>query len=774
MMEATVSLPKVATPNGTTERVRSWDAARWAVGLGGAFIVTVLVATILLTVYLRDRALGDRHRELENLALTLSEQTDRAFQGAEQIQRSLIERLNVLGANDPDSLVRAASTYEMHEIIRQRVHGLPQIDAITIIGTKGKLLNFSRYWPIPDVNVSDRDYFNALTTGLASTQFVSAPVLNRGTGTPTIYLAHRFSAADGSFLGLILAAMRQSYFEKFYGGIDLGSGGFIALCRQDGVVLASYPPVADTIEPTAQRALMRHLIATANAAGAQERLIPPGLVDRQERLSAFQNLAHFPLSIMVSDTSDDVSRSVRAQILPILVASGLICLAITVAVITAVRHLRAQQEFAQNAYRTARQDELTALPNRLHFLEQLDALLAEDMDTQSFALLFLDLDYFKSVNDTLGHAIGDDLLCAVARRMEDYLGPGDMLARIGGDEFGILQRGGGAVDARALAEQIISAIREPFTLNHHRVIAGGSIGIALAPQDARLGVELLKNADLALYRAKNDGRGLCRLFERQMEHAAVARRTLQLDLDEAWREQQFFLCYQPIFACQSGALAGFEALLRWRHPSRGIVAPATFIPAAEDTGLIVPIGAWVLEQACLVAATWPAPLTVSVNLSPIQFRTGEVEAQVNGALRRSGLAPRRLELELTETTLLQEGATVREILQNFRSRGIRVAIDDFGTGYSSLGYLRTLPIDRIKIDRTFVNGLGHDTHSLPIIRAMQGLADAISVSTIVEGVERAEQLEILRAERCTYVQGYFLGHPGTPEDAMRMAKEAKV
>ncbi|MFG1396919.1 bifunctional diguanylate cyclase/phosphodiesterase [Roseixanthobacter pseudopolyaromaticivorans] len=773
-MEATARLTEAAKPDGTFDRVRSWDAARWAVGLGGAFIITVLVATIVLTIFLRDRALSDRHRELENLALTLAEQTDRAFQGAEQIQRSLIERLNVLGATDPESLVRAASTYEMHEIITQRVHALPQIDAITIIGTKGKLLNFSRYWPIPDVNVSDRDYFSALSTGASETQFVSAPVINRGTGTPTIYLAHRFSAPDGSFLGLVLAAMRRNYFEKFYGGIDLGPGGFIALCRQDGVVLASYPPVAENINHTAQRALMRHLFAAANAAGLQERLIPPGLVDRQERLAAFQSLAHFPLSIMVSDTSEDVSRSLRTQILPMLVASGLICLAITVAVIMAVRQLRAQQEFAQNAYRSARQDELTALPNRLHFLEQLDALLNDEMDTHGFALLFLDLDYFKSVNDTLGHAIGDDLLRAVARRMEDYLAPGDMLARIGGDEFGILQRGGGATEALSLAGQIINAIREPFTLNHHRVIAGGSIGIALAPQDARLGVELLKNADLALYRAKNDGRGLSRLFERQMEHAAVARRTLELDLDEAWRQQQFFLCYQPIFASQSGALAGFEALLRWRHPSRGIVAPATFIPAAEDTGLIVPIGAWVLEQACLTAATWPAPLTVSVNLSPIQFRTGEVEAQVNGALRRSGLAPRRLELELTETTLLREGASVREILQNFRTRGILIAIDDFGTGYSSLGYLRTLPIDRIKIDRAFVTGLGQDTHSLPIIRAMQGLADAISVSTTVEGVERAEQLEILRAERCTYVQGYFLGHPGTAEDALRMAKEAKV
>ncbi|MFG1463108.1 EAL domain-containing protein [Xanthobacter sp. DSM 24535] len=770
-MEATVRLSDSGNATGALDRARGWDAARWAVGLGGAFIVTVLAATIALTIYLRDRALGDRHRELENLALTLAEQTDRAFQATEQLQRSLVERLISQGVKDEASFVRIASTHAMHEIIGERVPALPQLDALTIIGSNGKLLNFSRYWPIPDVNVADRDYFKALSTDLAEAQFVSAPVQNRGSGTPTVYLAHRLSGPDGHFLGLILAAMRQDYFEQFYGGIDLGPGGFIALNREDGTILASHPTVAETIDPGTQRALMRRLIlhpATRN------RLIPPGLVDQHERVAAFQSLAHFPLTIMVSDTSQDVARSVRAQILPILVASGLICLAITVAVIMAVRQLRAQQEFARNAYRTARQDELTSLPNRLCFLEQLDTLLAGDLSERRFALLFLDLDYFKSVNDTLGHAIGDELLCAVARRLEDYLAPGDMLARIGGDEFGILQPGAGTPEALMLSEHLIAAIREPFTLSHHRVIAGGSIGIALAPQDARLGVELLKNADLALYRAKADGRGLARMFERQMERAAIARRTLELDLDEAWRQQQFFLCYQPIFAAQTGALSGFEALLRWRHPSRGIVSPATFIPAAEDTGLIVPMGAWVLEQACLAAAKWPTSLTISVNLSPIQFRAGEVEAQVNAALQRAGLSPQRLELELTETTLLQEGAAVREMLQSFRARGILIAIDDFGTGYSSLGYLRTLPIDRIKIDRTFVNGLGQDTHSLPIIRAMQALADSISVSTTVEGVERAEQLEILRAERCTYVQGYFLGRPSSEEDALRMAKEAKV
>ena len=498
-------------------------------------------------------------------------------------------------------------------------------------------------------------------------------------------------------------------------------------------------------------------------------LAPPGLLDGEERLVAVHSPERYPMAVMVTDTLSAVHRSVRPQALAIFSGAVLLCLVIGGLVVVAIRFLRSQHNFAASAYFTARHDSLTCLPNRLLLTERIDTALRSGAAGFPLAVLFLDLDYFKSINDTLGHAVGDELLQAVARRIEGCVGCDATVSRLGGDEFAILQLRTDGDSALALAERVLAAIRAPFVVERHRVIAGGSIGVAIAPDHGQTTMDLLKNADLALYRAKGDGRGQARVFHREMERNALTRRTLELDLDAAWREGLFCLHYQPIFAIDDLRLMGFEALLRWRHPSRGLVSPGGFIAVLEETGLVIPVGGWVLEQACRAATQWPEQLRVAVNLSPIQFRGKLASQQVTNALRQSGLAPHRLELEITETALLDEGDAAETAFEAFRAQGISVALDDFGTGYSSMSYLRRLTFSRIKIDQTFLEGLEKGGQVLAILRAMIGLAQALKVEITAEGVERQGQLEILRAEGCTQVQGFLLGRPMGEEEAATLA-----
>jgi diguanylate cyclase (GGDEF)-like protein/PAS domain S-box-containing protein len=408
----------------------------------------------------------------------------------------------------------------------------------------------------------------------------------------------------------------------------------------------------------------------------------------------------------------------------------------------------------------AHHDALTRLPNRVRFREEMDKALHRVARGEMLSILCLDLDHFKEVNDTLGHPVGDALLQAVSARIRQCVRPTDTIARLGGDEFALLQAG---VDqpaaATALAARLIKEIREPFDIQGHQVIVGASIGIAVAPQDGQDPDSLLKNADLALYRAKEDGRGTYRFFESSMDAKMQLRRTLELDLRKALALKEFELFYQPLVNLQSGEISGCEALLRWHHPERGLVAPATFIPLAEEIGLIGLIGSWTLKQACSEAATWPSHIKIAVNLSPVQFKNGTVVLDVISALGASGLAANRLELEITETVLMQDTDATVETLNQLRELGVRISMDDFGTGYSSLGYLRKFPFDKIKIDQSFIHDLSDKPDSVAIVRAVTGLGSSLGMCTTAEGVETEEQLERLRSEGCTEVQGYLFSRP---------------
>ncbi len=405
----------------------------------------------------------------------------------------------------------------------------------------------------------------------------------------------------------------------------------------------------------------------------------------------------------------------------------------------------------------ARHDALTNLPNRVLFRERMEQSLDQE---NKLAVLFIDLDRFKTVNDTLGHSVGDTLLCEVTRRLQRAVDGEDTVARLGGDEFAIVQAGARPQDATELASKIIESISEPFDILGNQFVIGASVGIAMAPTDGTEPDQLLRNSDMALYRAKAAGRGTYHFFQPEMDAQMQARHVLEVDLRKAIHDGEFEVYYQPIVSIAAKRkIVGFEALLRWNHPQRGIVGPDEFIPVAEEIGLILPLGEWVLRQACRDAASWPVDLNVAVNLSAIQFRSPALALSVVMALNEAGLKPERLELEITETILLQQDRAVLEVLQQLRQLGVRISMDDFGTGYSSLSYLRSFPFDKIKIDRSFTRELGKRDDCLAIIRAVARLGRDLGMATIAEGVETKEQLDIIRLEGCSHAQGYLFSRP---------------
>ncbi|MDP2411184.1 MAG: EAL domain-containing protein [Pseudolabrys sp.] len=413
---------------------------------------------------------------------------------------------------------------------------------------------------------------------------------------------------------------------------------------------------------------------------------------------------------------------------------------------------RAERRIAYMAHH----DALTDLPNRLRFHERLESALKRIPRGATVALLCLDLDRFKSVNDTLGHPVGDNLLRQVADRLRNSVRESDTVARLGGDEFAIVQTEAQQPEAAtALAQRLINVLSEPYLIDGFEVVIGASVGMAIAPADGTDADHLLKNGDLALYRAKSDGRGTYRFFEPDMDARMQARSRLEFDLRRALAQNEFEVFYQPVINVKQNAITGFEALLRWRHPQRGMVPPEEFIPLAEETGLIVPLGEWVMQRACRDAAAWPAHVAVSVNLSPVQFRGRKLLEMVMTALTLAKLPANRLVLEITEGVLLVETEPTLALLYQLRSLGVRIALDDFGTGYSSLSYLRSFPFDKIKIASSFIRDITTDDSSVAIIRAVIGLSASIGMETTAEGIETHDQLNRIRAEGCTEVQGFL-------------------
>jgi len=408
----------------------------------------------------------------------------------------------------------------------------------------------------------------------------------------------------------------------------------------------------------------------------------------------------------------------------------------------------------------ARYDELTGLPNRVNFRDEIEHLLTMPREEGHLsALLFIDLDQFKQVNDTLGHPCGDQLLCAVAARLRDMLRPEDFVARFGGDEFVVFQQNiRSAEDAAMLARRVVDHLSERYKIDDHLVEIGASIGIAMTSFGVSADT-LLKNADMALYRAKADGRGTFCFFRDELAQAVESRRILELDLRKALANEEFELYFQPLVNLKSGKITTCEALLRWNHPARGTVSPVDIIPIAEDMGLIVDLGRWILRKACLECMKWPDGVSVAVNFSPQQFHQRDLLSEVRYALEVSALPAHRLEIEITESSLLRNTQLTHDVLSQLRAIGVRISLDDFGTGYSSLSYLHNFPLQKVKIDRSFLEGI--DTaRPLTLLRGVARLSADLGMSVVVEGIETNEQLELISADgTVTEAQGYLFSRP---------------
>jgi diguanylate cyclase (GGDEF)-like protein len=416
---------------------------------------------------------------------------------------------------------------------------------------------------------------------------------------------------------------------------------------------------------------------------------------------------------------------------------------------------RAEKQIAYMAHH----DLLTDLPNRAAFTERFAAVLDHAAASGgSFAVLCIDLDRFKEVNDVFGHSVGDGLLREVSRLLRGAAGDA-FLARLGGDEFTVIvAEGAQPATAERMAEALQAAVAEDAVIEDHRLHVRLSIGVAIFPTDGNAAATILANADAALYRAKAEGRGTIRFFEADMDERLRERRALQHDLRSAIERGQLILHYQPQVR-MDGTPIGFEALVRWNHPVHGTVPPATFIPLAEESGTIIPIGQWILREACREAASWPRPLQIAVNLSPVQFQHGDLPGVVHSVLLETGLAAGRLELEITEGVLIGDFSRAVSILRRLKALGVRIAMDDFGTGYSSLSYLQSFPFDKIKIDQAFISNLDRNKQSTAIVRAVIGLGHGLSLPVSAEGVETKEQMNILLREACDEVQGFLFGRP---------------
>ena len=730
------------------------------------FIVTSMISTVSK---LRAGAIQKQLKIQAALAYVTADEINNSFQAMHLVLDGVSDLIKSKGIEDTAALAAEMSTKSATEMLKARISGLAFLDAFTVIDETGRVLATTRVWPTPDFNFADRQYFKVMASMYGSPTYLSPPIIGRIAQRPNLVLSHRLVNSSGKFLGVINAVSEQAYFATRLSGIDLGIGSLIAFILDDGTPMAQWPASANalTLETAPPpRYDSRSLFQLPNAGG----LIPAGVLDDQQRYTAVRHLANFPAAIVVSVAADTVNSEIRKMLLPQVIASLVVCAVIVIITILWSRQLRRDRRQSNLQYRQARTDMMTGLPNRLCFVEWFEALKGT---ASPFVLYLVDLDYFKTINDTLGHDVGDMLLTAVAARLTESLGPCDKVARLGGDEFAIIRMDVvDEADAVSVAEAIVAAIKKPYLIEGHQLNIASSIGFSLCPRDGRDLVSLLKSADLALFKAKTDGRSLVRVFSADLASVAETRRRLQIDLEEAWERGQFRLVYQPIFEAAGRRLSGFEALLRWKHPERGEVPPDVFIPVAEETGLIIRLGAWVLEKACAEATRWPGALSVSVNLSPIQFRDRVVEAQVYGALERTGLSRNRLELEITESTLIQTVNEVQSVLYKFRDLHINVALDDFGTGYSSLRYLVDFRIDRLKIDRCFVEGVADKPSSQAIIQAILALASTLGFKCTAEGIETEQQAEILTTGGCSHLQGYLLGRPLPADQALALATDA--
>jgi diguanylate cyclase (GGDEF)-like protein len=699
----------------------------------------------------QDRAAVQRaFTEAEAAAETLEQLVFRVFETVESLHDLMQSRHSLEEAGN----VTGAEAIAQH-LTRIAGNGRFAVQQVSIIGPDGRMAWSSG--GSAGIWLGDRPYFHAHSQLGVAGLYLSPPAISRSTGRLGITASRPLRNADGSFAGVAVVLLDPLALSRLLQEQGPQPGLVFRLRRlPDGALLAASHDMAEALAMQPNPAHPA-VIAAGTMHQGRLRFVPPAL--GQEVLAGFRAPRDIPLVAFAAIDSvvalADFRHRQTLVIVGLLIASLVGLLAAVM--FTVNRALR--KKLADEAVR----DPLTGLFNRRHLTDVMrPAILATARDGGLVGLLLLDLDRFKEVNDSLGLPVGDATLCATAARLRATLRESDTLVRLNGDVFAVMTSGmREAGDAAALAGRLLAALVLPLEVPGHAITLGASIGIALAPLDGGSPEQLIRNAEIALYRAKAEARGQHRYFEPAMDAAMQERRAMEMGLRDALANHELELHYQPLFDLRQWRVSGFEALLRWRRPGFGLVSPADFIPLAEETGLITPIGAWVLRQACLDAAQWPAGVKVAVNLSPVQFRNGGAVPVVRAALDVSGLRPDRLELEITEGVLLQDSEETLQQLRALRALGARVALDDFGSGYSSLNYLLRFPFDKVKIDRSFVGDLGSGTEGdgTVIVRAIIGMCRNLNIATTAEGVETEEQLLRLTQEGANEAQGYLFSRP---------------
>ncbi|MET4071093.1 diguanylate cyclase (GGDEF)-like protein [Bradyrhizobium sp. S3.2.6] len=870
--------------------LRQWRGAplTWLIVGGFVLMAAMAIGTGLTVDRFRQNAIEGGRDSLESSVRLLARHFDREFEDFAVLQKSIIAELESHGIESADMFRSEMATLAVHEVLRTKASGWSDVAGANVFDANGVLINSSKRWPVADISVSDRRYFNRLKNDPASQEEIEVVPGRLGKG-PAIVFARRVSGPHGEFFGLVSRAIAPEQLESFFASTGLGEESSIAMHHQNGQLLARVPHV-DTMIGQNYRTGSPEQMAVFERSFVTTELASP--IDGKDRIVASRMLTGEPLVVVATKSLDATLATWHTQtkffVTVAVLSIGLLVLTLFLIFRQVTRRVSLEKQRLDTAMNTMTQgllmfdqderlivcnrryiemyrlstalvkpgahfrdviqhradtgsfdgdvdsycddilnsvgriqstivetsdgrlieiknqpgaaggwlathddvteriraderiahmahyDALTDLPNRVLMRGHLERRVAELAQGKPFAILYIDVDEFKGVNDSLGHEVGDELLRQVANRLRACASGNDLVARLGGDEFAIIRAGScDQAGLTALAEQILASLRMPVDCKGQEIATDASIGVAIAPDHGDNLDDLLKRADLAMYAAKSEGRGTFRIFVPEYDAKARLRRQLELDLRQALGRGEFEVHYQPLVDLSANVVTGCEALLRWRHPERGMVSPADFIPVAEDTGLISEIGEWVLRQACNEAASWPSDIHIAVNVSPVQFRSRTLALKVAAALAESGLAPGRLELEITETVLIRDDEEALTVLQQLRELGVRIALDDFGTGYSSLSYLHRFPFDKIKIDRSFISDIGEPEDSSPIVQAVVQMAAARHMATTAEGVETEAQREVLRQLGCSQMQGWLFS-PAVPAAKLKqlLSKQA--
>ena len=739
------------------------DHKSWlrALNQGSTYLGLAMIALVWLGLDFHLKAelatvQDDAIQNAGNLSRAFEEHLVRTLKDADhtlQIVRNAYERR-------PDTFDLTAWSKEEHALEEPTFQ-------MVIIGPDGFMKATTEGLQPSPVDLSDREHFRVHINATDDNLFISKPLIGRVTEKTSIQLSRRIGNPDESFGGVILISLDPSHFTHFYESINIGSKGAIRVVGTDGIVRAV----------GGQKNIEANYLG-ANLNGStllnRSKTEPSGWYfsnsersDGIRRLIFYRVVEGFPLIVTVGLGEKEAFRGVTAKERTYQWAAAFVTLLALIVMTLSLRDRMKLERTGKRLRVQARQDALTRLPNRLLFLERLEEAAARvEAFGEAFTVLMLDLDQFKAINDTLGHGSGDELLRTVAMRLLSCIRSTDTVARLGGDEFAILQvcRMDQSVGAIALASDVIDALSQPYNIDGQEVIIGTSIGIATAPEHGATSEKLLGKADLALYQSKLAGRnGYC-FFETSMESRARQRRAIEAALRYALPRNEFELHYQPVVRIANRACSGMEALLRWRPGGGEIVSPAEFIPIAEDIGLISSIGEWVLRMACRDAMDWPQDIALAVNLSAGQFGNSDLRNIVLGALAESGLSPHRLELEITESVLLESSEKNLRILTSLKELGVKIVLDDFGTGYSSLSYLSMFAFDKVKIDRSFVSQMSARPECAAIVCSIINLGQNLNMTTVAEGVETEMQLDMLRLAGCPEAQGYLFSRPRPPKE----------